>query len=74
MVISRRRFITGVVLALTPLGATASAQEYKAQQGEKVHRIGYLSALSRHPVEEYQQQFLRALREFLLDRGPKPRH
>ncbi len=29
--ISRRRFITGVVLAVTPLGATASAQEYKAQ-------------------------------------------
>ena len=32
---SRRRFIAGVVLAATPLGATASAQEYKAQQGEK---------------------------------------
>jgi hypothetical protein len=29
---SRRRFIAGVVLAVTPLGATASAQEYKAQQ------------------------------------------
>ena len=37
MVISRRRFITGVALAVTPLGATASAQEYKAQQaGEGV--------------------------------------
>jgi dienelactone hydrolase len=30
-VISRRRFITDFVIALTPLGATASAQEYKAQ-------------------------------------------
>jgi hypothetical protein len=30
---SRRRFITGVVLAVTPLDAPASAQEYKAQQG-----------------------------------------
>ena len=38
MVISRRRFITGSVIALTPLGATASAQEYKAQQAVKVHR------------------------------------
>jgi len=32
---SRRRFIAGVVLAATPLGATASAQEYKAQQAGK---------------------------------------
>ena len=30
--ISRRRFTTGLVIALTPLGSTASAQEYKAQQ------------------------------------------
>jgi hypothetical protein len=41
-VISRRRFITGSVIALTPLGATASAQEYKAQQARNVHRIGML--------------------------------
>ena len=40
--ISRRRFITGVAIALTPLGATASAQEYKAQQAGKVYRIGWL--------------------------------
>src|SRR5262249_13230533 len=41
--ISRRRFTTGVVIALTPLGATASAQEYKAQQaGRKVPRVGFL--------------------------------
>jgi ABC-type uncharacterized transport system substrate-binding protein len=37
--ISRRRFITGSVIALTPLGATATAQEYKAG---KVYRIGGL--------------------------------
>jgi len=41
--ISRRRFTTGVVIALTPLGATASAQEYKAQPGGKVWRVGILA-------------------------------
>jgi len=46
--ISRRRFITGFVIALTPLAATASAQEYKAQQG-KVYRIGFLSG---NPVSD----------------------
>ena len=40
--ISRRRFITGFVTGLTPLAATASAQEYKAQQPAKVFRIGIL--------------------------------
>ena len=40
---SRRRFIAGVILAATPLGATASAQEYKAQQAKKAPRIGILS-------------------------------
>ena len=38
--ISRRRFTAGVAIALTPLGARASAQEYKAQQSGKVYRIG----------------------------------
>ena len=42
--ISRRRFITGFVIALTPLGATATAQEYKAQPLGKVPRIGVLSS------------------------------
>ena len=28
--ISRRRFLTGVAIALAPIGATAHAQEYKA--------------------------------------------
>ena len=41
---SRRRFITDFVIALMPLGATASAQEYKAQQTGKVYRIGHLFA------------------------------
>ncbi len=30
--ISRRRFLTGVAIGLAPIGATAYAQEYKAQQ------------------------------------------
>jgi putative ABC transport system substrate-binding protein len=38
-VISRRRFLTGVALALAPIGATAHAQEYKAG---KVSRVGFL--------------------------------
>jgi hypothetical protein len=41
--ISRRRFITGFVIALTPLGATATAQEYKAQQPAKTYRIGVIA-------------------------------
>jgi len=41
----RRVFLTGLgaVLAVTPLGATASAQEYKAQQAGKAARVGFLS-------------------------------
>jgi hypothetical protein len=42
--ISRRRFITGFVIALTPLGATATAQEYKAQQAGKLYSIGVLTS------------------------------
>jgi putative ABC transport system substrate-binding protein len=42
--ISRRRFTAGVAIALTPLGARASAQEYKAQHPGKVWRIGYLGS------------------------------
>ncbi|PYN44183.1 MAG: hypothetical protein DME00_25415 [Candidatus Rokuibacteriota bacterium] len=59
-VISRRRFITGVVLAVTHLGATASAQEYKAQQAGKVPRIGFLANV-RSPATEGFQQGLREL-------------
>ena len=56
--ISRRRFITGFVIALTPLAATASAQEYKAQPADKVSRIGFLTgnlAASPHVVEAFLQ-------------------
>jgi hypothetical protein len=38
-VISRRRFTTGVVIALAPIGAAAHAQEYKAQQAEIIERF-----------------------------------
>jgi putative ABC transport system substrate-binding protein len=63
-VISRRRFTTGVVIALTPLGSTASAQEYKAQQAAKVPRIGYLAAaMSTNP------HFPEAFRQGLRDLG-----
>jgi putative ABC transport system substrate-binding protein len=48
-VISRRRFLTGVAIALAPIGATAHAQEYKAQQAGKVYRIGLLSPTSQSP-------------------------
>ena len=41
--ISRRRFLTGVAIALAPIGAAAHAQEYKAQQAAKVPRIGFLT-------------------------------
>ena len=54
--ISRRRFTTGVVIALTPLGATASAQEYKAQQPQV--RIGVLAT-----VGSGAQELEHALRE-----------
>src|SRR5204862_446686 len=50
-VISRRRFLTGVALALAPTGAAATAQEYKAQQAGKVYRIGYLLA-GRPPAQD----------------------
>lgn len=40
--ISRRRFLTGVAIALAPIGAVAHAQQYKAQQAGKVYRVGFL--------------------------------
>jgi len=42
-VITRRRFLTGLVIAVPPLSARASAQEYKAG---KVWRIGFLRYLA----------------------------
>ena len=50
MILRRRRFITGLVTALAPLGSTASAQEYKAQQAAKGRVIGLI--LSTSPVSE----------------------
>jgi putative tryptophan/tyrosine transport system substrate-binding protein len=70
-VISRRRFITGVVIALTPLGAMASAQEYKAQQVGKVYRVGLIVTTSpisemvgSEPVHSFARAFVRGLRAF----------
>ena len=62
--ISRRRFITGSVIALTPLGATASAQEYKAQQAVKGARVGILSTGNPRSADIYQ-----AFEERLRDLG-----
>jgi len=59
--ISRRRFTAGVAIALTPLGARASAQEYKAQHAGKVYRIGVLSPDS--PPPGLFEAFQRRLRE-----------
>ena len=56
--ISRRRFLTGVAIALSPMGATAHAQEYKAQQAAKFARIGYLQtnlAATPHLQEAFRQ-------------------
>jgi putative ABC transport system substrate-binding protein len=66
-VITRRRFLTGSVIALTPIGATASAQEYKAG---KVWRIGYLllPPLAEKPTVE-RQALLEGLRELGYDDG-----
>ena len=60
--ISRRRFITGFVTGLTPLAATASAQEYKAQQvtGQR-HRVGLLNAAAPGQPERVLREGLRAL-------------
>jgi len=61
--ISRRRFITGFVIALTPLAATASAQEYKAQQvAAKAPRIGFL-ALSPDANPHLRRAFLQGLHD-----------
>jgi putative ABC transport system substrate-binding protein len=64
--ISRRRFITGFVIALTPLGATATAQEYKAQQqAGKVYRIGFLG----NSTEALEANLVGPFREGLRQRG-----
>ena len=50
--ISRRGFITGFVTGLTPLAATASAQEYKAG---KIPRIGMLLQVLEPAVPQIRQ-------------------
>jgi len=67
-VISRRRFITGSVIALTPLGATASAQEYKAQQARKVPRIGLLGPGSSR-TDPGDERLFRVFRDRLKELG-----
>jgi putative tryptophan/tyrosine transport system substrate-binding protein len=58
-VITRRRFLTGSVITLTPIGAPASAQEYKAG---KMYRIGFLAGTTVPDLAE-------ALRLGLRERG-----
>jgi putative ABC transport system substrate-binding protein len=60
---SRRRFITDFVIALMPLGATASAQEYKAQQAGEVARIGYLLGAAREQTSPLVKAFQDGLRD-----------
>ena len=67
--ISRRRFITGFVIALTPLGATATAQEYKAQPARTVYRVGLIfpsppvsEMAGPEPVNNGARAFVRGLR------------
>jgi putative ABC transport system substrate-binding protein len=69
-VISRRRFTTGVVIALTPLGSTASAQEYKTQQARSTPRIARVFAntpeaeiTGPNPTGPYIRAFLQAMSE-----------
>ena len=63
--ISRRRFLTGVVIGLAPIGAAAYAQEYKAQPAARTPRIGVLlpgtpATATRSPR---MQAFYQSLRE-----------
>jgi ABC-type uncharacterized transport system substrate-binding protein len=48
--------------AVTPMGAVAHAQEYKAQQAAKVARIGWL-ALKLEPRSHLREAFLQGLRD-----------
>ena len=61
--ISRRRFTAGVAIALTPLGARASAQEYKAQQAGKMYRIGFLQTVPDTPRTNFLEVFRQGLRD-----------
>src|SRR5262249_10619838 len=57
----RRRFITGLVIALAPLGSKVSAQEYKAQQALGIPRVGLLRPGS--PPDPYVDAFRRGLND-----------
>ena len=63
--ISRRRFLTGVAIALAPIGATAHAQQYKAQQAG-TRRIGLLDTSSPSPA---RVQLWETLRQRLRELG-----
>jgi putative ABC transport system substrate-binding protein len=67
-VISRRRFLNGVVMALAPLGAAADAQEHKAG---KVSRVGYLTAGAGSENLTYLNAFRQGLRDlgYVVGRG-----
>ena len=62
--ISRRRFITGFVIALTPLGATATAQEYKAQQAGRTYTVGTLGIGAPESIgPDWWRPFIESMRE-----------
>jgi len=70
-VISRRRFLTGAAIALAPMGATAYAQEYKAQQPTKVPRIGYLETASAElPVAQAMLGSISTTDDYWVGRAP----
>jgi len=59
-VISRRRFLTSLVITLAPLGAAPGAQEYKAG---KIYRIGMLETTSMALNAANLDAFRQGLRE-----------
>jgi len=65
-VITRRRFLTGLVIAVPPLSARASAQEYKAG---KVPHIGFLGASSPGSATPLVEAFRQGLRELGYTEG-----
>jgi putative ABC transport system substrate-binding protein len=74
-VISRRRFLTGVAIALAPMGAAAHAQEYKAQQAGKVYRIGLLDYSAPDPARQpWWIAFRQQMREFGYVEGQNVRY
>jgi ABC-type uncharacterized transport system substrate-binding protein len=67
---SRRRFIAGVVLAVTPLDTPASAQEYKAQPTGRVPHLAYVVPAPRAcGMTPGGEAFQQALSEFGYVRG-----